>query len=62
MAGRKRSARSRRPELSQHFLRPQAAARLIQDTSVSRSDLIVEIGPGRGALTSLLARRAGKLV
>ena len=53
----------RRPELSQHFLRSGAlAASLVAHSSVSRDDLVVEIGPGRGVLTHALARRARRVV
>ncbi len=62
MSGRRRPARNRRPELSQHFLREATAGRLLQATSISRSDLVVEIGPGRGALTRPLRRRSGRLI
>lgn len=58
-----RSRAPRRPELSQHFLRSGAlAASLVAHSSVSRDDLVVEIGPGRGLLTHALARRAGRVV
>lgn len=54
--------RTRRPELSQHFLRSGAlASSLIDQTAVGSSDRVVEIGPGRGALTAQLARRCRQL-
>ena len=53
--GRKRRTK-RRAELSQHFLLAAPAASLVQATSVSSSDLVVEIGPGRGALTKPLLK------
>lgn len=56
MAGRKRLASKRRPELSQHFLSDTAATRLLQLTT-SSTDHVVEIGGGRGALTEPLSRR-----
>lgn len=62
MSARERSARKRRPELSQHFLRDAIAAKLVRSTSICRSDLVVEIGPGRGALTEPLSARAGRLI
>lgn len=53
----------RRPELSQHFLRSGALAdRLVDQARISGEDLVVEIGPGRGALTAALARRCRELV
>lgn len=52
-----------RPELSQHFLRKGAlAASLVQHTSISTQDLVLEIGPGRGALTRELAARCRHLI
>ena len=52
-----------RPGLSQHFLRSRSlAASLIAHSSISREDLVVEIGPGRGMLTRELAASARKLV
>ena len=62
MSGRQRRAR-RRNELSQHFLRSRSlAARLVDQSTISRGDLVVEIGPGRGILTHELAERCGHLV
>jgi 23S rRNA (adenine-N6)-dimethyltransferase len=53
----------RRPELSQHFLRSGAlASRLVAQTRVAGRDLVVEIGPGRGALTTELAHRCRELI
>ena len=53
----------RRGELSQHFLRSRIlASSLVAQASISQHDLVVEIGPGRGALTSALARRCKELV
>ena len=57
MSARSRRTRSRRPDLSQHFLRDPVAARLVQSTSITGSDYVVEIGAGRGALTKPLLRR-----
>jgi 16S rRNA (adenine1518-N6/adenine1519-N6)-dimethyltransferase len=54
---------TRRHALGQHFLRDAAIARAIVDlVAPTTSDLVVEIGPGAGALTGLLAARAGRLV
>ena len=53
----------KRRALGQHFLRDAGVARAIVDLlAPSASDLVVEIGPGEGALTEHLARRAGRLV
>ncbi len=49
--------------LGQHFLRDTAVARRIVELAAPASrDLVIEIGPGGGALTGLLAERAGRLV
>jgi 16S rRNA (adenine1518-N6/adenine1519-N6)-dimethyltransferase len=53
----------RKPKLGQHFLVDQSAARRIVDAfgNLSQST-VLEIGPGRGALTALLAQRARRLI
>jgi len=54
---------SRRRALGQHFLRDPATACAIVDlVAPTARDLAVEIGPGEGALTVELARRAGRVV
>jgi 16S rRNA (adenine1518-N6/adenine1519-N6)-dimethyltransferase len=54
---------SRRRALGQHFLRDAGIARGIVDlVAPTEKDLVVEIGPGEGALTAELARRAGRLI
>jgi 16S rRNA (adenine1518-N6/adenine1519-N6)-dimethyltransferase len=54
---------SKRRALGQHFLRDQATARAIVDlVAPTERDLVVEIGPGDGALTALLAGRAGRVI
>ena len=52
-----------KPKLGQHFLVDSAAPMRIVETlgDISQST-ILEIGPGRGALTSLLAKRARRLI
>jgi 16S rRNA (adenine1518-N6/adenine1519-N6)-dimethyltransferase len=53
----------RRRALGQHFLRDVTIARAIVDLVAPTSrDLVVEIGPGQGALTTALAGRAGRVV
>ena len=53
----------KRRALGQHFLRDAGIARAIVDlVAPTRADLVVEIGPGEGALTVLLAERAGRLI
>ena len=56
-------APDRRRALGQHFLRDGAIARAIVDLAgPGPNDLVVEIGPGAGALTGELARRAGRVI
>lgn len=52
-----------KPKLGQHFLASEDAARRTVDAlgDVSQST-VLEIGPGRGMLTSLLAKRARRLI
>ena len=53
----------KRRALGQHFLRDAGVARAIVDlVAPAAADLVVEIGPGEGALTDELARRAGRLI
>ena len=49
--------------LGQHFLRDQRTIhRIIEALAPKPDETIVEIGPGTGALTSVLVERAGRLV
>ena len=49
--------------LGQNFLIDGNIARLIVDqANISTGDIVLEIGPGLGALTTLLVERAGRLV
>ena len=60
--GRK-SQRGRRPKLGQHFLAdPRYRRRIAEAISIGADDLVIEIGPGRGAMTGLLAERARRVV
>ena len=53
----------KRRALGQHFLRDPGIARAIVDlVAPTARDLVVEIGPGEGALTEELAWRSGRLV
>jgi 16S rRNA (adenine1518-N6/adenine1519-N6)-dimethyltransferase len=57
------STEKRRRALGQHFLRDAGIARAIVElVAPTSSDLVVEIGPGEGALTQELVRRSGRLV
>ena len=52
----------KRRSLGQHFLRDAGIARAIVDVvAPTARDRVVEIGPGEGALTADLARRAGQV-
>jgi 16S rRNA (adenine1518-N6/adenine1519-N6)-dimethyltransferase len=52
-----------RKSLGQHFLTDRKILERIADAArIAPTDTVVEIGPGRGALTDLLVERAGKLV
>src|SRR5918994_3826441 len=44
--------------LGQHFLTDPNTARIVAQ-GVGRDDVVLEVGPGRGALTTVLAERAG---
>lgn len=54
---------AKKPRLGQNFLADDAAAQRIVDAlgDISGS-LVVEIGPGGGAITRLLAKKAGRLI
>ncbi len=55
--------RPRKPKLGQHFLRDESAARRIIDALGDVSQrTVLEIGPGTGALSSLLVRRARRVI
>lgn len=50
-------ARFPKKRLGQHFLRDPNTARIVAE-GVERDDVVLEIGPGRGFLTTFLAERA----
>jgi 16S rRNA (adenine1518-N6/adenine1519-N6)-dimethyltransferase len=56
------SARARRPRWGQNFLVDAALASTIVDWAGVDGRAVVEIGPGRGALTEHLAGRARRLI
>lgn len=48
---------------SQNFLRrPEFVAGLVERTDINYSDLVVEIGPGKGVITQQLVKRAGRVI
>jgi 16S rRNA (adenine1518-N6/adenine1519-N6)-dimethyltransferase len=63
IASARPAARGKTRALGQHFLRDDAVAqRIVGLLAPTPRDLVVEIGPGRGALTGHLARSAGRLL
>lgn len=58
-----RAPRERKPKLGQHFLANDSAAhRIVEALGDISPSTVLEIGPGRGVLTSLLARSARRLI
>jgi len=52
-----------KPKLGQHFLASEeAVARIVDALGDISQSTVLEIGPGRGMLTSLLAKRARRLI
>src|SRR5579862_5303733 len=52
-----------RPKLGQHFLHDQQyRTRILEELPLLAGDVVIEIGPGRGAMTALLAARARKVI
>jgi 16S rRNA (adenine1518-N6/adenine1519-N6)-dimethyltransferase len=52
-----------RPKLGQNFLAdPQAARRIVDALGDLAQTIVLEIGPGRGILTGVLAKRAARLI
>ncbi len=53
----------RRPPLGQHFLSSfRYPRKIVAALPISPDDLVVEVGPGKGAITGLLAERTTQLV
>jgi 16S rRNA (adenine1518-N6/adenine1519-N6)-dimethyltransferase len=49
--------------LGQHFLKNKNVARkIIEAADVNKDDIVLEVGPGRGALTEFLVQRAKKVI
>ena len=60
---RRHAASGKTRALGQHFLRDDAVAdRIVALVAPTQRDLVLEIGPGQGALTGRLARAAGKVL
>ncbi|HKV81265.1 MAG TPA: 16S rRNA (adenine(1518)-N(6)/adenine(1519)-N(6))-dimethyltransferase RsmA [Candidatus Sulfotelmatobacter sp.] len=54
---------AKKPKLGQHFLKDSAAViRIVESLGDLLQSTVLEIGPGRGALTTLLARRARRVI
>ena len=63
MPGRKQGPSRHKPKLGQNFLVSPTAPRAIVDALGDLSQAtVLEIGPGKGILTSLLAPRAKQLI
>lgn len=54
---------SRRPKMGQHFLTSEPAAhRIVEALGDVSEATVLEIGPGRGAITDILAQKARRLI
>src|SRR6202030_3604074 len=57
------TSNSRKPKMGQHFLNSESAAQRIVEALGDVSDAtVLEIGPGHGAITDLLARKSRRLI
>ncbi|MBI3790702.1 MAG: ribosomal RNA small subunit methyltransferase A [Gemmatimonadetes bacterium] len=62
-AGRSQALPPARKSLGQHFLRDaKVLDRIAGALELTGTETVIEIGPGRGALTDRLAERAGRLI
>jgi 23S rRNA (adenine-N6)-dimethyltransferase len=53
----------KRITLAQHFFRnPERVRRLVRESGIGPADTVVEIGPGRGMITEVLAEVAGRVI
>jgi 16S rRNA (adenine1518-N6/adenine1519-N6)-dimethyltransferase len=53
----------KKPKLGQHFLNdPSVSARIVEALGDLSQSTVLEIGPGRGALTAMLGRRARRVI
>jgi 16S rRNA (adenine1518-N6/adenine1519-N6)-dimethyltransferase len=63
MKASKARAPRRKPKLGQHFLQDASyAARAVEALADISQSTVLEIGPGRGVLTSLLVRKARRVI
>src|SRR5579863_1680065 len=54
---------SRKPKMGQHFLTSESAAqRIVEALGDVSQATVLEIGPGRGAITDILAHKARRLI
>src|SRR6185436_14035416 len=60
--GRRGVTHRARKRFGQHFLEPAWVAKLVTAIAPQPDETFLEIGPGRGALTKMLAPRAGRLI
>jgi len=57
------SVSTKKPKLGQHFLDdPSVGSRIVEALGDLSQSTVLEIGPGRGALTSMLGRRARRVI
>lgn len=50
-------------KLGQHFLKdPKIAEKMVEYADVSKKDIVLEIGPGKGIITQVLSERANKVI
>jgi len=57
------SVSPKKPKLGQHFLDdPSVRSRIVEALGDLSQSTVLEIGPGRGALTSMLGRRARRVI
>src|SRR4051812_48310800 len=55
--------KKKKAKLGQNFLvDPGASQRIVEALGDIASSIVLEIGPGRGALTKMLSQRAGRLI
>jgi len=58
-----RTKRERKPKLGQHFLTDNSAARrIVEALGDTSQSTVLEIGPGRGVLSSLLVKNTRRLI